>query len=291
MTRIIPALSEISAQYDALFVDLWGCVHDGVTAYPESIAALQAYRKSGGIVILVTNSPKPREGVAAQLGQFGVPADAYDSIASSGDSARSAMFRGMVGEKVYFMGEWTRDSGFFDPIEIINDPAHITRVPLQEAEGIVCCGPFDPMADPAVNRADFLYAKQKGMKLLCANPDIVVDRGEVREWCAGALAALYTEMGGESLYFGKPHPPIYDLARRRLNALANKVDSSRILAIGDGIHTDIQGAQGEDIDSLFITGGLAASETKTKDQPDADALEAFVTKQMITPTFAIGRLR
>ena len=291
MTRIIPALSEISAQYDALFVDLWGCVHDGVTAYPEAIAALQAYRKSGGIVILVTNSPKPREGVAAQLGQFGVPADAYDSIASSGDSARSAMFRGMVGEKVYFMGEWTRDSGFFDPIEIINDPAHITRVPLQEAEGIVCCGPFDLMADPAVNRADFLYAKQKGMKLLCANPDIVVDRGEVREWCAGALAALYTEMGGESLYFGKPHPPIYDLARRRLNALANKVDSSRILAIGDGIHTDIQGAQGEDIDSLFITGGLAASETKTKDQPDADALEAFVTKQMITPTFAIGRLR
>ena len=291
MTRIIPALSEISAQYDALFVDLWGCVHDGVTAYPEAIAALQAYRKSGGIVILVTNSPKPREGVAAQLGQFGVPADAYYSIASSGDSARSAMFRGMVGEKVYFMGEWTRDSGFFDPIEIINDPAHITSVPLQEAEGIVCCGPFDPMADPAVNRADFLYAKQKGMKLLCANPDIVVDRGEVREWCAGALAALYTEMGGESLYFGKPHPPIYDLARRRLNALANKVDSSRILAIGDGIHTDIQGAQGEDIDSLFITGGLAASETKTKDQPDADALEAFVTKQMITPTFAIGRLR
>lgn len=291
MTRIIPALSEISAQYDALFVDLWGCVHDGVTAYPEAIATLQAYRKSGGIVILVTNSPKPREGVAAQLGQFGVPADAYDSIASSGDSARSAMFRGMVGEKVYFMGEWTRDSGFFDPIEIINDPAHITRVPLQEAEGIVCCGPFDPMADPAVNRADFLYAKQKGMKLLCANPDIVVDRGEVREWCAGALAALYTEMGGESLYFGKPHPPIYDLARRRLNALANKVDSSRILAIGDGIHTDIQGAQGEDIDSLFITGGLAASETKTKDQPDADALEAFVTKQMITPTFAIGRLQ
>jgi len=291
MTRIIPALSEISAQYDALFVDLWGCVHDGVTAYPEAIAALQAYRKSGGIVILVTNSPKPREGVAAQLGQFGVPVDAYDSIASSGDSARSAMFRGIVGEKVYFMGEWTRDSGFFDPIEIINDPAQITRVPLQEAEGIVCCGPFDPMADPAVNRADFLYAKQKGMKLLCANPDIVVDRGEVREWCAGALAALYTEMGGESLYFGKPHPPIYDLARRRLNALANKVDSSRILAIGDGIHTDIQGAQGEDIDSLFITGGLAASETKTKDQPDADALEAFVTKQMITPTYAIGRLR
>jgi HAD superfamily hydrolase (TIGR01459 family) len=291
MTRIIPALSEISAQYDALFVDLWGCVHDGVTAYPEAVAALRAYRKSGGTVILVTNSPKPREGVAAQLGQFGVPEDAYDSIASSGDSARAALFRGMVGEKIYFMGEWARDAGFFEPLEIIDTPATITRVPLAEAEGIVCCGPFDPMADPAVNRADFLYAKQKGLKLLCANPDIVVDRGEVREWCAGALAALYTEMGGESLYFGKPHPPIYDLARRRLASLKSKVDGSRILAIGDGIHTDIQGAQGEDIDSLFITGGLAAAETKTKDQPDEKALAAFVEAEMVTPTYAIGRLR
>ncbi|WP_438992179.1 TIGR01459 family HAD-type hydrolase [Lentibacter sp.] len=291
MTRIIPALSEISAQYDALFVDLWGCVHDGVTAYPEAVAALRAYRKSGGTVMLVTNSPKPREGVAAQLGQFGVPEDAYDSIASSGDSARAALFRGMVGEKIYFMGEWARDAGFFEPLEIIDTPATITRVPLAEAEGIVCCGPFDPMADPAVNRADFLYAKQKGLKLLCANPDIVVDRGEVREWCAGALAALYTEMGGESLYFGKPHPPIYDLARRRLASLKSKVDSSRILAIGDGIHTDIQGAQGEDIDSLFITGGLAAAETKTKDQPDEKALAAFVEAEMVTPTYAIGRLR
>lgn len=290
MTRIITALSEISAQYDALFVDLWGCVHDGVTAFPEAVAALQAYRASSGIVILVTNSPKPREGVSTQLSQFGVPEDAYDSIASSGDSARAAMFRGMVGEKVYFMGEWARDAGFFDPIEIIDTPVSIARVPLQEAEGIVCCGPFDPMADPAVNRADFLYAKQKGMKFLCANPDIVVDRGEVREWCAGALAALYTEMGGESLYFGKPHPPIYDLARRRLAALGSKADASRILAIGDGIHTDIQGAQGEDIDSLFITGGLAAAETQTQGQPDTEALARFVEKAMVTPTFAIGRL-
>jgi HAD superfamily hydrolase (TIGR01450 family) len=291
MTRIIPALSEISNQYEALFVDLWGCVHDGVTAFPEAVAALQAYRATGGVVILVTNSPKPREGVAAQLGEFGVPEDAYDDIASSGDSARAALFRGMVGEKVYFMGEWARDAGFFEPLELIETPAPITRVPLQEAEGIVCCGPFDPMADPSVNRADFLYAKTQGMKLLCANPDIVVDRGEVREWCAGALAQLYTEMGGESLYFGKPHPPIYDLARRRLVALGSKVETGRILAIGDGIHTDIQGAQGEDIDSLFITGGLAAAETKTTQEPDPEALDAFVAKERVTPTFAIGRLR
>lgn len=291
MTQIVSSLAEISDNYKALFVDLWGCVHNGVTAYPEAVAALQAYRAKGGIVVLVTNSPKPRAGVAEQLGSFGVPDDAYDTIATSGDSARSAMFNGAVGEKVYFMGEWQRDEGFFQPLEILDKPADIQRVPLAEAEGIVCCGPFDTMADPAVNRADFLYAKTKGMKLLCANPDIIVDRGEIREWCAGALAKLYTDMGGESLYFGKPHPPIYDLARRRLSALGVTISDADILAIGDGPHTDISGAMGEDIDSLFITGGLAAAETKTAHHPDDAALKNYLTDQQVTPQFAIGKLR
>ncbi|MEL0437586.1 TIGR01459 family HAD-type hydrolase [Phycobacter sp. K97] len=291
MTHIIETLSEVSAPYRALFVDLWGCVHNGITAYPEAVAALQDYRKGGGIVVLVTNSPKPRAGVAEQLSQFGVPQDAYDTIATSGDSARAAMFTGAVGDKVYFMGEWQRDAGFFEPLHVIDSPVEITRVPLQEATGIVCCGPFDPMADPDVNRADFLYAKQKGMKLLCANPDIVVDRGETREWCAGALARLYTEMGGESLYFGKPHPPIYDLARRRLAELGQDISDGDILAIGDGPHTDVAGAMGEGIDSLFITGGLAAAETKTSHQPDPEALTAYLEKEESAPTFSIGRLR
>lgn len=291
MTQIITALSEISTNYDALFVDLWGCVHNGVTAYPEAVAALQGYRKQGGIVVLVTNSPKPRAGVAEQLSQFGVPEDAYDTIATSGDSARSAMFRGTVGEKVYFMGEWQRDAGFFEPLSLLENPVDITRVPLDEAEGIVCCGPFDTMADPDVNRADFLYAKQKGMKLLCANPDIVVDRGEVREWCAGALAKLYTEMGGESLYFGKPHPPIYDLARRRLQAIDQNIEDSQILAIGDGPHTDISGGMGEGIDTLFITGGLARAETRTTNQPEAAALAAYIEREQVNPTYSIGQLR
>ncbi|UWQ50749.1 TIGR01459 family HAD-type hydrolase [Leisingera caerulea] len=291
MTQIISSLSEVSSRYKALFVDLWGCVHNGITAFPDAVAALQAYRAQGGVVVLVTNSPKPRAGVAAQLGQFNVPEDAYDTIATSGDSARAAMFTGAVGNKVYFMGEWERDAGFFEPLHVIHDPVEITRVPLKEAEGIVCCGPFDPHADPAVNRPDFLYAKQMGMKLLCANPDIVVDRGETREWCAGALARLYTEMGGESLYFGKPHPPIYDLARRRLAELGHDVQDAEILAIGDGPHTDIAGAMGEGIDSLFITGGLAARETKTSVQPDPEALEAYLQKEQSGPAYAIGFLR
>lgn len=291
MTQIISTLSDVSDRYKALFVDLWGCVHDGVKALPDAVTALQTYRQSGGTVVLVTNSPKPRAGVRDQLGTFGVPNDAWDSIASSGDSARSAMYRGIVGNKVWFMGEEERDAGFFEPIRVVEDPVEITRVPLDQAEGIVCCGPFDAMADPSVNRPEFLYAKQKGMKLLCANPDIVVDRGEVREWCAGALAELYTEMGGESLYFGKPHPPIYDLARRRLAELDRLVPDSSILAIGDGIRTDVLGAMGEDIDSLFITGGLAAAETKTSHQPEKDALETYLQREQVSPTYAIGKLR
>lgn len=289
MTRIITALSEVSDRYEALFVDLWGCVHNGIKAIPSAVEALQTYRARGGAVVLVTNAPRSRHEVAKQLVRFGVPEDAYDDIATSGDSARSAMFQGAVGHKVWFMGH-DFDLSFFDPLAIIDDPAPIERVDLEQAEGIICCGPFDPHADPEVNRPQFLYAKQKGLKLLCANPDIVVDRGERREWCAGALAQLYTEMGGESLYFGKPHPPIYDLARRRLAAHRKDVPDSAILAIGDGPHTDIDGAMGEDIDSLFITGGLARAETRTTTAPDPAALQAYVAQEQINPTYAMGTL-
>lgn len=290
MTRIITHLTDIAAQYDSLFVDLWGCVHNGVAALPEAVAALQTYRAAGGKVVLVTNSPRPRAGVEQQLTAFGVPDDSWDTIATSGDSARSAMFRGAVGEKVWHIG-YPGDARFFEPIGVVEEPLHVRAVPLEDAEGIVCTGPHDPLADPSVMRPEFLMAKQRGLKLLCANPDIIVDRGEQREWCAGALAQLYTEMGGESLYFGKPHPPIYDLARRRLSALGTDVPDGRILAIGDGVLTDIAGAMGEDIDSLFISGGLAASETKTETQPDPDALTAYLSKEKSNPTYTIGYLR
>jgi HAD superfamily hydrolase (TIGR01459 family) len=290
MAQIISALSKISDRYDALFVDLWGCVHNGVAALPDAVAALQTYRAKGGKVVLVTNSPRPRAGVQRQLAHFGVPKDAWDTIATSGDSARSAMFRGAVGDKVFFIGQ-PGEEKFFEPIGVIKEPLDISMVPLKAATGIVCTGPRDPMADPDVMRPEFLLAKQLGLKLLCANPDIVVDRGEVREWCAGALARLYTEMGGESLYFGKPHPPIYDLARRRLAELNVDVPDSAILAIGDGIHTDIAGAMGEDIDSLFITGGLAAAETNTTHQPDPKLLNTYLDKEKSAPGFAMGQLR
>ncbi|MGI3168839.1 TIGR01459 family HAD-type hydrolase [Pseudooceanicola sp. C21-150M6] len=291
MTRIVRSLAEISDAYDALFVDLWGCVHNGVTAYPAACEALIAYRQRGGIVILVTNSPRPRASVERQLDGFHVPREAWDSIATSGDSARTAAFTGAVGTKVHFIGSPEEKDSFLTAPKILENPAELEIVPLDEAEGIVCTGPVDPFADPDTWRPDLLLAKTRGLKLLCANPDIVVDRGESREWCAGAVAKLYTEMGGQSLYFGKPHPPIYDLARRRLHAIDHKVEAGRILAIGDGIATDVRGAMGEDIDSLFITGGLAASETKTGQDPDAAALNAYLAVENSNPTYAIGFLR
>jgi len=290
MTQIVNALSDISAQYDALFVDLWGCVHNGVRAFDAANKALIEYRAGGGIVVLVTNSPRPRAQVEQQLADFGVARDAWDSIASSGDSARSALFLGAVGQKIYFIGT-DAELPFFEPLKLIDDPIQISHVPIEEAEGIVCTGLPTADGTPDDVRAPLLYAKQKGLKLLCANPDIIVDRGDKREWCAGAVAQAYSEMGGTSLYFGKPHAPIYDLARRRLSAIRPNISDDRILAIGDGITTDIQGAIGEGIDSLFITGGLAAKETATVTQPDPEKLSQYVLEKQLDPTYSIGFLR
>ena len=296
MTRLIESLAEIAADYDALFVDVWGVVHNGRKAYPDACAALSGFRKGGGHVVLVTNAPRPRADVAQQLAGIGVPDEAWDSIATSGDSARLALHHGAVGRKVYHIGE-ERDLTFFAPLAIDTTAEEVEIVPLTEAEGLVVTGPVDPLADPKAHEGELLYAKTKGWKLLCANPDIVVDRGETREWCAGAVAQLYTEMGGESLYFGKPHPPIYDLARRRLSDAAGgrSFDDSRILCIGDGPQTDIAGALGEGLDSLFVTGGLAARETSTGPapggQPDLAAAERVLDAHGFAATFAIGYLR
>lgn len=293
MTQIIEALSEISDRYDALFVDLWGCLHDGIRPFPPAVAALQAFRARGGKVVLLTNSPRPRGAVARQIDRIGVARDSWDIIATSGDSARAAMFEGAVGRNVYHIGP-PQDESFFEEMALIDNPVDIRRVPLDEAEGIVLTGPFDDANDkPEDYRETFLLAKQRRLKLLCANPDIVVDRGDQRVYCAGALAALYTEMGGESLYFGKPHPPIYDLARRRLASLGEPLSDSLILAIGDGIHTDVQGATGEDLDVLFVTGGLAAAETGTRadGQPDPQRLSDFLGRARLSPPYAIGALR
>jgi len=295
LTRIIQRFDEIAAGYEAAFVDLWGCLHNGYQPFDGAVRVLQNFRKRGGVVVLLTNSPRPRPSVIRQLEKIGVPASAYDDVAASGDASQFGLAAGDVGSRVYHLGP-DRDLGFFQdlPADILGDRV-ITRVPLKDAEGIVCTGLFDDDTEtPDDYREMFLYAKNKGLKLLCTNPDVTVDKGDHRIYCAGALAAAYTEIGGTSLYFGKPHPQIFDLARQRLNSI-RPVEDDRIICIGDGINTDIKGAIAEDIDSLFITGGLAAAETGTgpepSDQPDAGKLNAFTTAAQTSPTAAIGHLR
>jgi HAD superfamily hydrolase (TIGR01459 family) len=288
MVRIIERLDEVAGSYGTLYCDLWGCLHDGVRAFPEAVAALERFRAEGGAVVLMTNSPRPRGDVMRQLDGLDVPRGAYDHVVSSGDAAQDAMARGMFGRRVHHIGP-ERDLVFFRDAD--GQPIDVERVPLEEAESIVCTGLFDDRTEtPDDYRATILYGVNKGLKLLCANPDIVVDVGEHRIYCAGAIAAAYADAGGESFYFGKPHAPIYGMARRWLEAQGR---DDPILAVGDGIHTDIAGALGEDIDSLFVTGGLAAEDTATTADagPDPERLASFLRDARVTPTAAIPFLR
>ncbi|GHC47367.1 TIGR01459 family HAD-type hydrolase [Neogemmobacter tilapiae] len=298
MTEVIASLAGLDGRYRALFCDLWGCLHDGKRPYPAAVAALQAFRAGGGRVILVTNSPRPRSDVIRQLDGLGVPRDAWDDIASSGDAAQYAALTGAVGFKVHHIGG-PKDESFFselsEDLKVIaaQNPA-LERVALAQAEGLIVTGLRDDQTEtPEDYRAELLLAKTNGLTLLCANPDIIVDIGEKRVYCAGALAQAYEEMGGEALYFGKPHPPIYDLARRRLAALnGGVIDDAEILCVGDGISTDVLGGQQEGLDSLFITGGLAHAEFGADvENPDALRLQDYLDAREQVATYAMGRLR
>jgi HAD superfamily hydrolase (TIGR01459 family) len=296
MTQIIASLSVIANRYDAVLCDLWGCLHNGKTPFPAAVAALRAYRAQGGTVILLTNAPRPKAAIAAQLAGMGVPDDAWDDIVTSGEAAQFAMYAGAVGRRVYHVGAPKDESFFTDLSEDLRAFAAtqepVTRVPLVEAEGIVCTGLADDLTEtPDDYRAVLLMGKTKGLPMLCANPDIIVDMGDKRLYCAGALAAEYEKMGAQALYFGKPHPPIYDLARRKL-AVMGITDDGRLLAIGDGVNTDVQGGMAEGIDTLFVTGGIAAASFGSDiENPDQALLEAFLEKNMLSASYAIGQLR
>jgi len=296
MTAIIGSLAEIGGDYDAVFCDLWGCLHNGKAAYPAAVAALQDYRRSGGRVVLLTNSPRPMHSVIRQLDAMAVPQAAWDILASSGDAAQMAMLSGGVGRRVHHIGA-ARDEVFFtdlaaDLLALAQSQPPITRVALKEAEGIVCTGLADDLTEtPDDYRAALLLGRTLGLPMLCANPDIVVDLGDRRLYCAGALAQAYAAMGGTVHYFGKPHPPIYDLARRRLAALTGQTEA-RVLCIGDGIGTDIQGGIAEGLDTLFITGGLEAERFGPDvERPDPALMTPWLTAMALAPTFAMGRLR
>jgi HAD superfamily hydrolase (TIGR01459 family) len=294
MTRIIKNLSEISANYDAVFCDLWGCLHNGVEPFQAAVDALYAFKKQGGIVHLLTNSPRPASAVYPQLDHIGVPRDLYSGITASGDASRAALASGAYGKKVFHIGP-DRDEAFFQGVdtEDFYQGIDVQRVPLDQADGVVCTGLFDDNTETPSDYVELLLnMKNRGLKMLCANPDIQVDRGHQRIYCAGAIAQAYNDIGGVAHNFGKPHAPIYDLARNRLNEIAGRVvPDQHILCIGDGINTDIRGAVLEDIDSLFVTGGLAAAQTDTTEQPNTAKLEQFLQNAQLTPTVSIGHLR
>lgn len=291
MTRIIQHLAEISDRYDVLFCDLWGCVHDGVAAMPPAVAALQTFRARGGAVVLLTNAPRPKPSVMRQIARLGVPDDAWDEIVTSGDAAQYALVNGAVGRKVWHIGP-PKDLTFFTEMAADLPHAEIERVELDQAEGIVCTDLFENLTEqPEDYRGRLMLAREAGLPMLCANPDLMVDYGHKRVWCAGALAKLYEEIGGKALYFGKPHPPIYDLARKRLEAQGREIAEDRILCLGDGIGTDVAGAAGEGLDALFVTGGLATAEFGTDpDRPDPESLNGWLAARQAAPRWSIGRL-
>ncbi len=295
MTEIITSFAEISGRYDAVLCDLWGCLHNGKTPYPAAVAALQSFRARGGTVVLLTNAPRPNASVIRQLDAMSVPRDAWDLVVTSGDAAQYAMLSGAVGTAVHHIGA-PKDEGFFtefsdDLQAFAATQPKIERVALKDASGIVCTGLFDDLTETLDDyHTRLMLGKNLDLPMLCANPDVIVDMGHQRLYCAGALAQAYEKLGGTALYFGKPHPPIYDLARRRLAAMGR--DDLQMLAIGDGINTDVQGAMSEGIDALFVTGGIAATEFgDDSDNPIKGLLENWLDAQRLSPSFAIGHLR
>ena len=284
--RIVQSLAEIGGAYQALLVDLWGCYHDGLAPYPAAVAALRAYRARGGIVILLTNAPRPAASVVAFLDRIGAPADSYDGVMSSGAACQRAMASGEYGQRFHYVGP-PRD------LHMLTDLG-LADIALDDADAILCTGLGD---DTAETPGDYFEAMAdwhgRGLRLLCANPDLIVDRGEQRLYCAGALALAYEQAGGEVIWFGKPHRATYRQSFHLIEELAGReVAPADVLAIGDGIRTDVKGGLDAGLDVLFVTGGLSAGEVGADpEHPDPARLDACLAEHGVAPRYAIGRLR
>lgn len=283
--RILGSLSEVSERYDALFCDLWGCYHNGIEPYAAAVAACQAFRAQGGTVILLTNAPRPAPAVQQFLDRIEAPRDSYDAIVSSGAACQAALASGRHGDRFFYVG-MDRD------IHMLEDLG-LAPVPLDDASAILICGLRDDRTETPEDYADEIRDwAARGLTLLCANPDIQVDRGHERLWCAGSIARDYAAAGGEVLYFGKPHLPVYHRCHEVLKELGREVAKDRVLAIGDGILTDVPGGIAAGLDTLFVTGGLAAQDLgPDPEHPQQDLLDRFLSESGLTPAYAIGRLR
>ncbi|MFT3730106.1 MAG: TIGR01459 family HAD-type hydrolase [Hyphomicrobium sp.] len=249
----IPVLSSIAPlaeTSDLWFVDIWGVMHNGVHAFASSVAACEAFRRQGGTALLVTNSPRPRGSVARQLDSIGVSRDAYDGIVSSGDVSRS-LIEAWAGHPILHIGP-ARDLSTFAGLRA--QPGATAGT----ADVAVCTNLYDDEEETPDDYAEMLaMLKARDVPMICANPDLKVERGGRIVYCAGAIAAAYAELGGPVSYAGKPYLPIYDLALKTGSELRGQtIDKERVLAIGDGVATDIAGASGFGVRSVYIASGV-----------------------------------
>jgi len=275
--KIVRSIEALSDDSNVWFVDIWGVMHNGVQPFAGAVEACRRFRAHGGIVVLVSNAPRPAAAVAAGLDLVGVPRDAYDAIQSSGDTARG-LIAAVAGQPVYHLGP-ERDLPIYDGLGV-------TRAGPIDAGVIVCTGLVDDETESAQTYAGLLsgFAARK-LPMICANPDLTVERGGRIIPCAGAVAALYEGMGGEVRYAGKPYPPIYEAAFAIVAELAaHPVPRERILAIGDGVRTDIAGAAAMGIRSVYIASGVHLGATPLSEQSLANLFSGVAMKPVAAMT-------
>jgi HAD superfamily hydrolase (TIGR01459 family) len=279
----IDRLAPFAESYDAVLSDVWGVIHNGVAATPEACDALVRFRAKGGTVALITNAPRPGAVVSKFLDKLNVPREAYDTIVSSGDVSRAVISK-RPGRNVFHIGP-PRDLGIFEGLGL-------NFVSLGEADYAVCTGLQDDETEtPESYRAMLAKMHERNLFMVCGNPDLVVERGDKLVYCAGAIADLYAELGGDVLYAGKPHAPIYQECLNRVTALRGHApDRSKILAIGDSVRTDVTGATRMGIDCLFVTAGIHAEEVG-RDRPNDAALSEMFASAGASPKAVTQRLR
>lgn len=264
---IVASVSSLAAGTDAWLVDIWGVMHNGVSPFMDAARACATFRRIGGTVMLLSNAPRPAASVVEQLQRIGVPDHAYDMVLTSGDAAR-ALIAEYAGQTVFHLGP-DRDLPLYEG-------TGVTPGVLEDSAAIVCTGLFDDVSETPDDYAEMLTsAHGHGLPMICANPDLMVERGGNKVWCAGGVAAAYQALGAKVAYAGKPYPPIYQLALKQIADERGKaVGTDRILAIGDGINTDIAGAGRASIRSVFIASGVHVEgelNTQTLDSLFADA--------------------
>jgi HAD superfamily hydrolase (TIGR01459 family) len=282
----ISGLSQIAPRYDAILCDVWGVVHNGMAHYPDAVGALARFREGGGTVVLITNAPRPASGIERMLRRLEVPQNAYDAIVSSGDVTVSLMLE--RGDKAPHHVGPPRDNSLFREVAERSgrpDP----RVPFEAADYVVCTGLLDDVHDRLEDYDPLLKRmRSKQMEFICANPDIVVHSGERLIYCAGAMAERYTALGGPVIQAGKPYPEIYKRAiEAAKDARRAAGEQPRVLAIGDGLATDLKGAIDAGIDMLFVSSGIHRDKLHPEDRSgiplDRDTLAELLDEYGVKP--------